>query len=43
MCLDQQISCNVEAYNDDVVVKFKTADNLIVDLEEMFANLKRYR
>ena len=26
-----------------MVVKSKTADNLIADLEEMFANLKRYR
>ena len=42
MCLDQQIGRNVEAYNDDVVVKSKTANNLIADLEETFANLKRY-
>ena len=33
MCLDQQIGRNVEAY----------IDGLIVDLEETFANLKRYR
>ena len=26
-----------------MVVKSKTADNLIADLEETFANLKRYR
>ena len=43
MCLDQQIDCNVEAYIDDVVVKTKTADNLITDLEETFANLNKYR
>ena len=43
MCLDQQISHNVEAYIDDVVVKSKTTDDLIADLEETFANLKRYR
>ena len=43
MFLDQQIGRNIEAYIDDVVVKPKTADNLIADLEEMFANLKRYR
>ena len=43
MCLDQQIDRNIEAYIDDVVVKSKTADNLITDLEETFANLKRYR
>ena len=43
MCLDQQIGRNIEAYIDDLVVKSKTADSLIADLEEMFANLKRYR
>ena len=43
MCLDQQIGCNVEAYIDDMVIKTKTADNLIADLEETFANLKKYR
>ena len=43
MCLDQQIGRNIKAYIDDVVVKSKTADNLIADLEETFANLKRYR
>ena len=42
MCLDQQISRNVEAYIDDVVIKTKTADNLIIDLEETFANLNKY-
>ena len=43
MCLDQQISHNIEAYIDDVVVKSKTTDNLIADLKETFANLKKYR
>ena len=43
MCLDQQIGRNIKAYIDDMVVKSKTADSLIADLEEMFANLKRYR
>ena len=42
MCLDQQIGRNVEAYIDDVVIKSKTTDDLIADLEETFANLKRY-
>ena len=41
MCIDQQIGRNVEAYIDDVVVKSKTTDNLIADLEETFANLKK--
>ena len=43
MCLDQQIGRNVKAYIDDVVVKSKTVDNFIADLEETSANLKRYR
>ena len=43
MCLDQQISRNVEAYIDDVVIMSKTTDDFIANLEETFANLKRYR
>ena len=43
MCLDQQIGRNIKAYIDNVVVKSKTSDELIADLEETFANLKRYR
>ena len=43
MCLDQQIGRNVEAYIDDVVVKTNTADNLLADLEETFANRNKYR
>ena len=43
MCLDQQIGRNVKAYIDDVVVKTKTTDNLIADLEETFVNLNKYR
>ena len=43
MCLDQQIGHNIEAYINNVVVKSKTTDNLIADLEETFANLKTYR
>ena len=31
-CLDQQIGRNVEAYIDDVVIKTKTTDNLILSL-----------
>ena len=42
MCLDQQIGRNIKAYIDDVVIKSKTADNLITDLEKTFTNLKRY-
>ena len=43
MCLNQQIGRNIEAYINDVVVKSKTTDNLIADLEQTFANLKRNR
>ena len=43
MCLDQQIGRNVKACINDVAVKTKTADNLIADLEETFANLNKYR
>ena len=43
MCLNQQIGRNIEAYNDDVVVKSKTTNNLIADLKETFANMKRYQ
>ena len=40
MCLNQQIGHNIKAYIDDVVIKSKTTDNLIANLEETFANLK---
>ena len=43
MCLDQQMGHNVEAYIDDVVIKSRTVDNLIADLEETFTNLKKYQ
>ena len=43
MCLHQQIGRNIEAYIDDVVIKTKTTDNLIADLEETFSNLNKYR
>ena len=43
MCLDQQIGHNIEACIDDVVVKSKTSDELIADLKETFANLKKYQ
>ena len=34
---------NVKVYIHDVVIKSKTTGNLIADLKETFANLKRYR
>jgi hypothetical protein len=42
-CLESQISKNVEAYVDDVVVKTTDEDDLIADLAHTFANLRRYR
>jgi len=42
-CLQDQIRKNVKAYVDDVVVKSKTTENLIADLEETFQNLKKFQ
>jgi hypothetical protein len=41
--LESQIGDNVEAYIDDVVVKTMVGDNLITNLSQTFANLRRYR
>jgi hypothetical protein len=38
----RQLNKNVEAYADDVVVKTRNSDTLIVDLEETFASLREY-
>jgi hypothetical protein len=42
-CLESQIGKNVEAYVDDMVVKTTDEDDLIADLAQTFANLRRYR
>jgi hypothetical protein len=42
-CLKDQIEKNIEAYVDDVVVKSKTIDTFIDDLEEVFTALKVYK
>jgi hypothetical protein len=39
-CLESQISKNVKAYVDDVVIKTTIEDKLIADLAETFANLQ---
>jgi hypothetical protein len=39
--LEGQISRNVEAYIDDIVVKGKFKGHLIADLEETFNNLRK--
>ena len=41
-CLHEQIGRNVHAYVDDIVVKSQKGRDLIGDLEETFANLRRY-
>ena len=41
-CLLTQISRNVEAYMDDIVVKSQKGSDLLTDLAETFANLRRY-
>ena len=41
-CLLTQISRNVEAYIDDIVVKSRKGSDLLADLAETFANLRRY-
>ena len=41
-CLLTQINRNVEAYMDDIMVKLRKGSNLLADLVETFANLRRY-
>jgi hypothetical protein len=43
MCFADQLHQNVEAYVDDVVVKTRSPEGLIADLEETFASLRKYR
>ena len=41
-CVHDQIDRNVHTYVDDIVIKSKTKYDLIADLAETFANLRRY-
>ena len=41
-CLLTQISRNVEAYMDDIVINSRKGSDLLTDLAETFANLSRY-
>ena len=41
-CLLDQIGRNVEAYMDDIIVKSRKGSDLLTDLAETFANLRRY-
>ena len=40
--LAQQISRNVKAYMDDIMVKSRKGSDLLTDLTKIFANLRRY-
>jgi hypothetical protein len=42
-CLGKQIGCNVQVYNDDVVITAREEATLISDLQENFDNLDRYK
>ncbi|KAK1601154.1 hypothetical protein QYE76_007652 [Lolium multiflorum] len=42
-CLESQIGRNVHVYIDDVVVKSTRQADLVSDLTETFANLRRYK
>lgn len=39
VCLQIQVRCNAKDYIDDIAVKSKKADQLIVNLEKIFVNL----
>jgi hypothetical protein len=41
-CLHEQISRNLEAYIDDIVVESRKAENLIKDLSETFNSLQQF-
>jgi hypothetical protein len=38
-CFKEQIGRNLEVYVDDVIVKTRQGDTLILDLQEIFTNL----
>ena len=42
-CLQEQISRNVEAYMDDIVVKSRKGFDLLANLAKTFANLRRFQ
>src|SRR5438105_14914469 len=41
--LHDQLGCNMEAYVNDVIIKSRVKEDLISDLSETFANLRRFR
>ena len=42
-CLDKQIGRNVHVYVDNITVMSKKHGDLIADLTETFANLRKYK
>ena len=42
-CLQGQIGYNTEAYVDDVIIKTRSNDQFIADLQETFENLRRFK
>jgi hypothetical protein len=43
LCLADQLHCNVEGYMDDVVIKIRSHNEFITDLEETFNSLRQFR
>jgi hypothetical protein len=43
MCFADQLHRNDEAYMDDMVIKTRSPEDLIADLEEMFNSLQNFR
>ena len=42
-CLHGQIGRNAKAYVDDIIIKTRSNDQFIADLQETFENLRRFK
>jgi hypothetical protein len=42
LCLADQLHCNIEAYMDDVVIKTRSHNEFITDLEKTFNSLQKF-
>lgn len=42
-CFANQVGHNLEVYVDDIVVKTKKSNDLVTDMEETLASLRRFR
>jgi hypothetical protein len=42
LCLADQLHRNIEAYMDDVVIKTRSHEEFITDLEETFNSLRKF-